>query len=74
MPLNCNKSPHQSPELKVLIEQAGPKLKELLVVPFNLRLLADLLNKGVDVEELTPIRTQLELLEKLLVLESRKVR
>ena len=33
-------------------------------MPFNLRLLAELLGSGVTADDLTPLRTQLDLLEK----------
>jgi len=36
----------------------------LLRIPFNLRLIAELIGTGVNVSSLTPIRTQVELLER----------
>ncbi len=54
----------QSSELLSLIEGAPSELRDLLRVPFNVRLLAELLDAGLRIEELTPIRTQLELLER----------
>ena len=53
----------KSPQIKLLIEKAPEKFLELLRVAFNLRLLAELLNTGINVDELTSIRTQGELLD-----------
>lgn len=53
----------QSPELLELVNEAPAEFRELLSVPFNLRLLAELLSSGVSVSELTPISTQIELLD-----------
>ncbi|MBF0141417.1 MAG: hypothetical protein HQL74_14195 [Magnetococcales bacterium] len=47
-----------------LIDHAAPTLKDLLRVPFNLRILAELLNKNVAISELYPIKTQNELLDR----------
>jgi hypothetical protein len=54
----------QSAELHALVISAPEKLHDLLHVPFNIRLMADLLSTGVAASELTPIRTQLELLDR----------
>lgn len=54
----------QSPDLQTLINLAPAKLLELLHVPFNLRLLAELLSVGVLPVQLAPIRTQLDLLDR----------
>lgn len=54
----------ESTELKQLISVAGEELRDLLRVPFNLRLTAGLITEGISVEEITPIRTQVELLER----------
>jgi len=54
----------ESPPLQELITNALPELQDLLRVPFNLRLMAELLGEGVTLDELTPIRTQLELLDR----------
>ncbi|MCK6207731.1 hypothetical protein KZX50_20020 [Bacillus infantis] len=54
----------KSAQLKTLIDAADGTLKQLLRVPFNLRLMADLLGEGVSIEELTPIRTQVELFDR----------
>jgi len=54
----------QSTDLQRLISEAGGELRSLLRVPFNLRLTADLINAGISVDEITPIRTQVELLER----------
>jgi hypothetical protein len=56
--------PPQSPELTNLFIQAGESLRSLLFVPFNLRLAGELLGGGVAVESLTPIRTQIGLLDR----------
>lgn len=56
--------PPQSPALQELVDKAPKELHELLRVPFNLRLMAELLGVGVDPTSLTPIRTQLELLDR----------
>jgi Signal recognition particle GTPase len=54
----------QSPELQTLLMAADHILIKLLQVPFNLRLMAELLGEGVSGSELTPIKTQLELLDR----------
>lgn len=54
----------KSSELLTLIEAADGPLKQILRVPFNLRLVGELLGEGVLVTELTPIKTQLELLDR----------
>lgn len=54
----------QAPALGDLIARAPDDLRQLLRIPFNLRLAADLLTAGVGVPELTPIRTQLQLLDR----------
>lgn len=56
--------PPQSQDLARLIARADPALRNLLRVPFNLRLMADLIGSGIAVESLTPIRTQIELLDR----------
>lgn len=56
--------PAQSQLLADVIGQAGSDLQGLLRVPFNLRLVGELLGEGVPTTELTPIRTQLELLDR----------
>ncbi|MGD0232000.1 MAG: hypothetical protein ABSC19_16870 [Syntrophorhabdales bacterium] len=53
---------HQSGELFELIEKAPLQLRELLRVPFNLSLMAGLLGDGVHPDDITPIKTQVELL------------
>lgn len=53
----------QSPELGRLFATADTKLQALLRVPFNIKLMADLLGRGIAIERLTPIRTQIELLD-----------
>jgi hypothetical protein len=54
----------QAPELATLLLEAGDSLRELLRVPFNVRLAGELLGGGVSVESLTPIETQIGLLER----------
>ncbi len=54
----------QSLELQGLVSAAPEELRDLLRVPFNLRLMAELLGVGVMPDQLTPIRTQLELLNR----------
>ncbi|HTZ99184.1 MAG TPA: hypothetical protein VMB02_02565, partial [Candidatus Aquilonibacter sp.] len=54
----------QSPELAALVNVISSDLLELLRIPFNLRLLAQLVQEGVTGEELKPVRTQLQLLDK----------
>lgn len=54
----------QSPGLSAIIASAEQKLLSLLRVPFNLRLVAELVGAGVNVASLTPIRTQIELLDR----------
>lgn len=56
--------PPQSPELAKLFVEAGEGLRSLLFVPFNLRLAGELLGSGVSVESLTPIQTQIGLLDR----------
>ncbi|MGE0495504.1 MAG: ATP-binding protein [Vulcanimicrobiota bacterium] len=53
----------QSSDLRLLVEQAPPSLRELLRVPFNLRLIAELVGLGVPTDQLNPLRTQLDLLD-----------
>lgn len=54
----------QSDDLNSLIQSEAPELNKLLRVPFNLRLLAELLGGGATVYELNPIKTQLDLLDR----------
>ncbi|MEH2039221.1 hypothetical protein [Nostoc sp.] len=54
----------QSEVLAEFIGNAEEKLQELLTIPFNLRLIADLLGMNISVESLTPIQTQIELLDR----------
>lgn len=53
----------QSPGLDALVRSAPAELKVLLHTLFNLQLLGELLGEGVSVEELTPIKTEHELLD-----------
>jgi hypothetical protein len=54
----------QSVQLDVLVHSAPAELHDLLRVPFNLRLLTELLGAGMTAQELTPVGTQLELLNR----------
>lgn len=54
----------QSHELAALMTAAPKGLQELLRLPFNLRLLADLLGSGTPATELQPLTTQIELLDR----------
>lgn len=53
----------QSEWLANFVDNARSELRDLLKVPFNLRLMADLIGMGVDSERFTPIQTQIELLD-----------
>lgn len=53
---------YEVPQLKPLLTR-GP-LRELLRNPFNLRVATALVDEGVHVSELTPIRTQIQLLDR----------
>lgn len=54
----------QSQELATIISRAPAELRELLRNPFNLHLLAALVSGGIALDQLTPIRTRLQLLDK----------
>jgi len=54
----------QSADLGKLIQRADEKLLTLLSSPFNIKLMAEMIGSGVLVDSLTPIRTQIELLER----------
>lgn len=51
-----------APPLGVFIASAPPRLADLLRVPFNLSLLAQLLDMGAGASDLANVRTQLDLL------------
>jgi hypothetical protein len=53
----------QSSLLAGLLSQASSALHDLLRIPFNVRLVGELLSRGVQASELTPIRKQIQLLE-----------
>ncbi len=53
-----------APALAALLEAAPGDLRELARVPFNLRLLAELVRLDIEPSELEPISTQIELLDK----------
>jgi hypothetical protein len=46
--------------------ETGPnqEMRELIRIPFNLRLLGELIGEGLGLDEITPIKTQLELLDR----------
>jgi MoxR-like ATPase len=54
----------QSAALDALVSAANASLKELLRLPFNLRLLAELVDAGLSAADLQPVRTQVELLDR----------
>ena len=54
----------QSTELAELLSQASPDLRMLLHTPFHLRLAGELLNDGIAPSSLSPIHTQIELLDR----------
>jgi hypothetical protein len=54
----------QAPELAALFVEAGESLRSLLRVPFNVRLAGELLGSGVSIDSLTPIETQIGLLDR----------
>ena len=54
----------QHPALAAVVATAPAALQELLRLPFNLRLLAELLNAGTQPDELHPIKTQADLLDR----------
>jgi hypothetical protein len=53
----------QSEHVRSILAGASPALRKLLRVPFNVRLMADLLSSGLSAREITPTRTQLDLLD-----------
>jgi hypothetical protein len=54
----------QAPDLAKLFVGTSDSLRELLFVPFNVRLTGELLGGGISVESLTPIETQIGLLDR----------
>lgn len=54
----------QSVSLARFVDHAPEVLRELLRVPFNLRLIGELLGEGVPINELNSIQTQLQLLDR----------
>jgi hypothetical protein len=61
----CRQSPELlGPLVASIIEGGHNDLLALLRNPFNLRLVGDLLGSGIQIDTLTPIRTQLELLDR----------
>jgi hypothetical protein len=53
-----------APSLAEFLDAAPEGLRELVRVPFNLRLLAELVGDNIDRSELEPITTQVQLLDK----------
>lgn len=47
-----------------VLDRAHVAMRELLRLPFNLRLVADMVSAGVPINELSPIQTQISLLDK----------
>jgi hypothetical protein len=56
--------PEIAPSLHAIVDGATAELRSLVRVPFNLRLLAELVGMDVARAELEPITTQLQLLDK----------
>jgi hypothetical protein len=58
----------QSPDLSSLVQAVmkgdNEDMRRLITVPFNLRLLGELIGEGSPIASLTPIRTQIELLDR----------
>jgi hypothetical protein len=52
----------QSPELGGIVAGASPALKQLLRIPFNLRLCAEMLGAGAAATAISPVKTQIDLL------------
>ena len=52
-----------APELAWFLESASAAVAELLHTPFNLRLAAELLDRGTDPQAIQDVRTQLDLLD-----------
>lgn len=55
---------NQSPQLASLLDVATTALRELLKVPFNLRLAGELVGDGISTTALSPVKSQLELLDR----------
>lgn len=53
-----------SPKLGALIQKAGPRMRDLLRSPFNIKIAAEIMDTGVDADELTEIDTQIGLLDR----------
>ena len=52
------------PVIVSLLKEADETMRNLIRIPFNLRLIGELLDEGIEGSELVPIRTQRELLER----------
>ncbi|WP_367387219.1 trypsin-like serine protease [Bacillus vallismortis] len=53
-----------APVINSLLEEANETMRELICSPFNLRIIGELLEEGVQESELVPIQTQRELLDR----------
>ncbi|MFJ5792684.1 trypsin-like serine protease [Lysinibacillus sp. NPDC093197] len=53
-----------APEIETLLNKADETMKNLIRFPFNLRIISELLDEGIEESELIPIRTQRELLDR----------
>lgn len=53
----------RSDQMAALLAAAGSDLRRLLSVPYNLRLAAEVIDAGCDVESFAPIHAQIQLLE-----------
>jgi hypothetical protein len=62
--LELERAKEQSLQIKQLIENANSTLQELLHLPFNLKIAAELLGSGIDLNRLLPIKTQIGLLDR----------
>jgi signal recognition particle GTPase len=63
-PVEWRQIAEQSLEITKLFIQADDSLRNLLRSPFNLRLVGELLGNNTSLDELRPLQTQIELLEK----------
>lgn len=59
----CRQSPSLAELIRLIVAGEHNTLLTLLTNPFNLRLVGELLDAGIGVESLAPIRTQIELLD-----------
>lgn len=54
----------QSSKLGTLIQKAGSRMRDLLRSPFNVKIAAEIMESGIDADELTEIDTQIGLLDR----------